>query len=90
MLTGDVVSAVSALKQQIAGEIIVPASFQLVHTLMRHNMVDELRLKVFPVVLGTGGRMFGQASGKKPLRLVDAQTIDGGIACLTYEPVRKA
>ena len=55
-----------------------------------HDLVDELRLKVFPVVLGTGGRMFGQASGKKPLRLVDAQTIDGGIACLTYEPVRAA
>jgi hypothetical protein len=52
--------------------------------------VDELRLKVFPVVLGTGGRMFGQASGKKPLRLVDAQTIDGGIACLTYQPIRDA
>jgi dihydrofolate reductase len=86
----NVIESVRALKAQPGKNIMTDGSSQLVHALLEHDLVDELRLKVFPVVLGTGGRMFGQASGKKPLRLVDAQTIDGGIACLTYEPVRKA
>ena len=90
MLTGDVVSAVSALKQQIAGEIIVPASFQLVHTLMRHHMIDELRLKVFPVVLGAGERLFAETSGARPMRLLGTEDLEGGIAYLTYEAVRHA
>jgi dihydrofolate reductase len=90
VLTGDVVSAVSALKQQIAGEIIVPASFQLVHTLMRHNMVDELRLKVFPVVLGAGERLFAETSDTRPMRLLGSEILDGGITYLTYEAVRDA
>ena len=90
VLTGDVVSAVSALKQQIAGEIIVPASFQLVHTLMRHNMVDELRLKVFPVVLGAGERIFAETSDTRPMRLLGTEILEGGIIYLTYEAVRDA
>src|SRR5215208_2555149 len=71
VLRGDVVTEVSRLKQELNGEINVPASFQLVHTLIEHNLVDELRLKIFPVVLGAGERLFGETSDKKPMRLVD-------------------
>jgi dihydrofolate reductase len=90
VLKGDVVGEVSKLKQELDGEIVVPASFQLVHTLIEHDLVDELRLKTFPVVLGAGERLFGETSGKKPMRLVDSQTVDEGIAFLTYEAARDA
>jgi len=90
VLKGDVVNEVSKLKQELNGEIVVPASFQLVRTLMEHDLVDELRLKIYPVVLGAGDRLFGETSDKKPMRLVDTQTIDGDVAYLTYEPVRDA
>jgi dihydrofolate reductase len=90
VLTGDVVSEVSALKQQLAGDIVVAASFQLVHTLLEHDLVDELRLMIYPVVLGTGMRLFGEASDKKPMRLVGNKTVAGDLAYLTYEPVRDA
>jgi len=85
VLAGDVVSEVSKLKHEIAGEIIIPASYQLGRTLIEHHLVDELRLVVFPVVLGAGQRLFGQASGQTPLRLVDARTIGDGLAFLTYQ-----
>jgi dihydrofolate reductase len=88
VLKGDVVDEVSKLKQELNGEIVVPASFQLLRTLLEHDLVDELRLKVYPVVLGDGGRLFGETSDKKPLRLVDTQTVDGDVAFLTYEVVR--
>jgi dihydrofolate reductase len=90
VLMGDVVTAVSRLKQELNGEINVPGSFQLVRTLIEHDLVDELRLKVFPVVLGAGERLFGETSDKKPMRLVDTQTVGDGIAFLTYERVRDA
>jgi dihydrofolate reductase len=90
VLKGDVLSEVSRLKQQLDGEIVVPASFQLVRTLMEHDLVDELRLKFFPVVLGAGERLFGETSDKKPMRLLGTQTVEGGIAFLTYQPVRDA
>ena len=83
-------SEVPKLKQELNGEIIVAASFQLVHTLMEHDLVDELRLKVFPVALGAGERLFGETSGKKPMRLLDAQSVEGGVAYLTYQLVRDA
>jgi dihydrofolate reductase len=85
VLKGDVVNEVSKLKQKLDGEIVVPASYQLGRTLMEHDLVDELRLVVFPVVLGAGERFFGETSGKKPMRLVSTQTIGDGLVLLTYE-----
>ena len=88
VLRGDVVTEVSRLRRELSGDIVVPGSFQLLHMLMEHDLVDELRLKMFPVVLGAGERLFGETSDKKPLRLISIQTLDDGIAFLTYEPVR--
>jgi dihydrofolate reductase len=90
VLKGDVVNEVSNLKQQIDGEIVVPASYQLGRTLMEHDLVDELRLVVFPVLLGAGERLFGETSDKKPMRLLDARTIGEGLAYLTYGLVHEA
>jgi dihydrofolate reductase len=90
VLKGDVVTEVSKLKQELTGEIQVPASFQLTRTLIEHDLVDELRLKIFPVVLGVGERLFGQTSDKKPMRLINARTLSDGLAFLTYEMVREA
>ena len=90
VLKGDVVKEVSKLKQELDGEIVVPASFQLVGTLMEHDLLDELRLKIFPVVLGAGRRLFGELPDKKAVRLVGTQTLGDGVAILTYEPVRRA
>jgi dihydrofolate reductase len=90
VIKGDVLNEVSKLKHELNGEIVVPASFQLVRTLMDHDLVDELRLKLFPVVLGAGERLFGETSDKKPMRLLDTQILEGGIAYLTYQPVRAA
>jgi dihydrofolate reductase len=87
VLKGDVVGEVLRLKQAIGGEIVVAGSFQLVGTLMEHDLVDELRLKIFPVVLGAGERLFGETSDTKALRLVDARVLGEGIAFLTYERV---
>jgi dihydrofolate reductase len=72
------------------GDIVVYASFQLGCTLMEHDLVDELRLMIYPVVLGAGERLFGETSDKKPMRLINAQTVGGGLAFLTYERVRDA
>src|SRR5712691_6532419 len=88
VLKGDVLNEVSTLKQQIDGDIVIAGSFQLVRTLIEHDLVDELRLKIFPVALGAGERLFGQTSDKKPMRLLDTQTLEGGIAYLTYQSVQ--
>ncbi len=90
VLRGDVVSEVSKLKQQLAGDIVVAASFQLVHTLMEHDLANELRLMIYPVVLGAGERLFGETSDKKPMRLINSRTVGNDLAYLTYEPVRDA
>jgi dihydrofolate reductase len=87
---GDVLEDVSTLKQQIDGDIVVFASFQLVRKLMEHDLVDELRLKIFPVVLGAGERLFGQTSDKIPMRLRDTQIVEGDVVFLTYQTVRDA
>jgi dihydrofolate reductase len=88
VLKGDVVNVVTRLKQELHGEINVPASFQVARTLIEHDLVDELRLKIFPVVLGAGERLFGETGDKKPMRLVDTLTVGDGVVILTYEPVR--
>jgi dihydrofolate reductase len=90
VLKGDAVDAVSKLKHELDGEIVVPASFQLVRTLMEHDLVDELRLKIFPVVLGAGERLFGETSDRKAMRLVDTRTIEGEIVFVRYESAREA
>jgi dihydrofolate reductase len=90
VLRGDVVSEVSKLKQELEGEIVVYASYQLGRTLIEHDLVDELRLFVYPVVLGAGERLFGETSDQKPLRLVDTKTVGDGLVFLTYEFVRDA
>jgi dihydrofolate reductase len=90
VLAGDVVDEVAKLKQDVDGEILVYASYQLVRTLLEHDLVDELRLVVFPVVAGAGERLFGETGVTTPLRLVAARTIGDGLAFLTYQPVQKA
>ena len=88
VLQGDLVTAVTKLKQELHGEIVVPASYQLGRTLIEHDLIDELRLVVFPVVLGAGERLFGEKSGTKPMRLARNETIGDGLVYLTYEFVR--
>jgi dihydrofolate reductase len=90
VLRDDVVEEVSKLKKDIDGDILVYASYQLVRALIQHGLVDEFRLVVFPVVLGEGKRLFGDASEATPLRLVCAETIGEGLSLLTYEVVRAA
>jgi dihydrofolate reductase len=89
VLAGDVLDQVSKLKQELTGEIVVPGSFQLLRALMEHDLVDELRLKVFPVVLGAGERLFGETARRKPMRLIHTQTLGGGIVYLTYQPAAR-
>jgi dihydrofolate reductase len=88
ILSGDFVEEIEKLKREVDGVILVAGSCQLVQGLIEHDLVDELRLMVFPVVLGSGKRLFGETEAKKPLRLTDAKTVGAGISVLTYEPVR--
>src|SRR5438128_9003220 len=90
VLKGNVVEEVSKLKQELNRKIVVAGSFQLLRTLIEHDLVDELRLKIFPVVLGAGERLFGETSDKKPMRLVAMGTLDDRVAFLTYERIRDA
>jgi dihydrofolate reductase len=84
VLTGDIDKAVAKLKQELDGDIVVHGSAQLVQTLLEHDLVDELRLMVYPVVLGAGKRLFGETSNKKPLRLADSKVVGDGVTILTY------
>jgi dihydrofolate reductase len=88
VLSGDPVEEVANLRQELDGNIVVHGSAQLVRTLLEHDLVDELRLMVFPVVLGSGKRLFAETSDKKSLRLVDSKTVGDGVSILTYEPAR--
>lgn len=90
VLKGDIVTEVSKLKRELAGDILVYASYQLGRALMEHDLVDELRLFVYPVVLGAGERLFGETSDQKPMRLVRAQVVGEGLAFLTYERIGNA
>jgi dihydrofolate reductase len=90
VLDGDVAEEVAKLKQQQDGDIVVHGSAKLVQALIEHDLVDEFRLMVFPVVLGSGKRLFGDTSDKKRLRLTDSKTVGDGVSILVYEPVRDA
>jgi dihydrofolate reductase len=88
VLRGDVVSAVSELKGRVDGQIVLYASYQLGRTLLQHGLVDELRLIVFPAVLGSGERIFGEGSDTTALRLRSSGTIGKNLIQLAYEVVR--
>jgi dihydrofolate reductase len=89
VLKGDVVSEITNLRQTLNGEIVVAGSLQLVHTLIEHDLVDELRLMIYPVVLGAGNLLFGETSDTKPMRLLGTRTVDD-LAYVTYEVVGAA
>ncbi len=86
LIEGNVPDEISALKREVAGDILVYGSAQLVHTLMEHDLVDEYRLMTFPIVLGSGKRLFGETSDTTTLQLVDTKTVGSGIVILTYQP----
>ncbi len=90
VLKGDVIDAVSKLKRELTGDIVVYGSTQLVHALMEHDLVDEVRLMIYPVVLGSGEHLFAEAGEKKPLRLIRAQAVGAGLVLLSYEIARDA
>ena len=85
VLSGDAVTAVAKLKRELDGDIVMFASYQLGRTLLEHDLVDELRLTVFPVVLGAGERLFGETGGTKPMRLAEARPIGDSLTRLVYE-----
>ncbi|HEY3870997.1 MAG TPA: dihydrofolate reductase family protein [Actinocrinis sp.] len=85
VLAGEAADEVARLKREVDGEIVVYASYRLGRVLVDHGLVDELRLFVFPVVLGAGQRLFGETGGERPLRLVGSRTVGAGITQLTYE-----
>jgi dihydrofolate reductase len=87
LITGDVAEAVARLKQQPGQDILLAGSGELLHTLMQHDLIDEYRLMVYPIVLGSGKRLFREGSDTKTLRLVGTQTFSSGVVILTYQPV---
>jgi dihydrofolate reductase len=86
VLEGDLVEEVGKLRRSSEGDIVVHGSRQLAQSLLEHDLVDELRLMVFPVVLGAGKRLFGETSDKKRLRLVDSRVVGDGVLILIYAP----
>jgi len=90
IISGNVVAAATQLKHERAGDIVVYGSYQLARTLIEHDLADELRLVVYPVVLGAGERLFGPGADQKAMRLAGAATIGGGLAFLTYRFDRSA
>jgi dihydrofolate reductase len=86
ILSGDLASEAAQLKDEVDGVILVAGSARLVQGLLEHDLLDELRLMVYPLVLGSGKRLFGETSAKKPLRLTESRTVGDGMALLTYAP----
>lgn len=86
LIKGDVAQEVAKLKQQPGQGILVAGSGELVHTLMQHGLIDEYRLMVSPIVLGSGKRLFRDGSAKMALRPVDTKTTSTGVVILTYQP----
>jgi dihydrofolate reductase len=90
VLGGDLVDEVSKLKRDQSGDVVVHGSGQLARALLENDLVDELRLMVFPVVLGSGKRLFGDTSGKKRLELAESRTVGDGVSILIYRPASSA
>ena len=88
VIEGDLAQAVPKLRDAHEGEIQVAGSVQLAQALIENDLVDELRLMLFPVVLGSGKRLWGDSDEKRTMRLTDSQTVGEGISILIYEPVR--
>jgi dihydrofolate reductase len=90
VLAGDVAQEVAELKESVDGNIVVHGSARLAQTLIEHDLLDELHLMVFPVILGTGKRLLGETSDKKSLRLSDCKVVGDGVVILTYIPAAAA
>jgi dihydrofolate reductase len=90
VIEGDVASEVSAVRRELGGEIVVYASAQLVHTLMEYDLVDQLRLTVYPVALGTGRRLFGDTTDSRRFRLVRTKALGESLIHLTYDRARES
>jgi dihydrofolate reductase len=90
VLAGEVVNEVSKLKHELDGDLVVYASTQLVGALVEHDLADELRVMVYPIVLGAGNRLFGATRDPKPMRLVGSRTVGDNLVFLTYQPRRSA
>ena len=86
VLSGDLVEEVTKVRDGAQGDVYVHGSMQLAQALFEHDLVDELHLMVFPVVLGSGKRLFGETTQKKPLKLVDSKIVGAGVAILVYRP----
>jgi dihydrofolate reductase len=86
VLNGDLAEEVAKLKQEVDGDIVVHGSVRLVQALVEHDLVDELRLMVYPVVLGSGKRLYGETSDKKTFDLADSKVVGDGVAILVYQP----
>jgi dihydrofolate reductase len=90
VMRGDALDVASKVKAEIDGEIVIPASFGVVRALLEHDLVDELRVRIFPVVLGAGERLFGETTSRRPMRLVDSRTLDGDTTYLIYARAQNA
>jgi dihydrofolate reductase len=88
VIAGDVPEAVARIRDEIDGDVVVHGSASLVQTLLENDLVDELRLMVFPVVLGDGKRLFGEASDKKGFELADSKVVGDGVSILVYRPAK--
>ena len=88
LIQGDVAEAVSKLKQQPGQDILICGSADLVHTLMQYDLIDEFRLMLFPVILGSGKRLFRERIASTALRLVETKTFSSGVVVLSYAPDR--
>ena len=86
VLRGDLAEEVAKLKHEHDGDVVVHGSARLAQGLLERDLVDELRLMVYPVVLGSGKRLFGETSDKKTLRLVESKVVGDGVAILVYRP----
>ena len=89
LIKENIAEEVSKLKQQPGQDILVAGSVELVHTLMQHDLIDEYRIMVHPVVVGSGKRLFKDETDTKVLKLVDTKTFSSGIVVLSYQPAGK-